>query len=60
MEDLGAGRCKRFAAFYDDGELKVLAVAEGGLVDGVRLDPAGDDDPSSTFAENFLPRVPVA
>ena len=46
------------AAFYDDGVLKALSVAEGPKgSDGLHSDPAGDDAPESTFAENFLKTI---
>ena len=49
---------KRFAAFYDDGVLNALSVAEGPKgSDGLHSDPAGDDAPESTFAENFLKTI---
>tara|TARA_B100001113_G_scaffold317078_1_gene284275 strand:+ start:289 stop:438 length:150 start_codon:yes stop_codon:yes gene_type:complete len=45
-------------AFYDDGVLKALSVAEGPKgSDGLHSDPAGDDAPESTFAENFLKTI---
>ena len=58
LHDLGGPRMKRFAAFYDDGVLKALSVAEGPKgSDGLHSDPAGDDAPESTFAENFLKTI---
>ena len=58
LHDLGGPRMKRFAAFYDDGVLKALSVAEGPKgADGLHSDPAGDDAPESTFAENFLKTI---
>ena len=55
------GRCGRSVstqAFYDDGVLKSLSVAEGPKgSDGLHSDPAGDDAPESTFAENFLKTI---
>ena len=55
------GRCGRSVstqAFYDDGVLKALSVAEGPKgADGLHSDPAGDDAPESTFAENFLKTI---
>mmetsp|Transcript_22866 Transcript_22866/g.68646 ORF Transcript_22866/g.68646 Transcript_22866/m.68646 type:complete len:94 (+) Transcript_22866:394-675(+) len=48
---LGPGRCKRWAAVFDDGKCSWLAVSEA---DG---DPAGDDDPSATLAEAVLAAV---
>ena len=45
-------------AFYDDGVLMSLSVAEGPKgADGLHSDPAGDDAPESTFAENFLKTI---
>ena len=45
-------------AFYDDGVLKALSVAEGPKgSDGLHSAPAGDDAPESTFAENFLKTI---
>ena len=58
LHDLGGPRMKRFAAFYDDGVLISLSVAEGPKgADGLHSDPAGDDAPESTFAENFLKTI---
>ena len=58
LHDLGGPRMKRFAAFYDDGVLMSLSVAEGPKgSDGLHSDPAGDDAPESTFAENFLKTI---
>ena len=58
LHDLGGPRMKRFAAFYDDGVLNALSVAEGPAgADGLHSDPAGDDAPESTFAENFLKTI---
>ena len=58
LHDLGGPRMKRFAAFYDDGVLMSLSVAEGPKgADGLHSDPAGDDAPESTFAENFLKTI---
>ena len=58
LHDLGGPRMKRFAAFYDDGVLRSLSVAEGPKgADGLHSDPAGDDAPESTFAENFLKTI---
>jgi len=42
------GRSKRFTAFVDDGVIKVLNVAEG------PDDPAGDDHPDNSLAEQML------
>ena len=49
--DLGPGRCKRFAAYYDDGVLKALEVSEA------PGDPAGDDDPHASCVDNMLAHV---
>ena len=49
MHVLGGERCKRFAAFYDDGVLKAIHVSEG------PDDPAGDNDPSASLVEGMLP-----
>jgi len=48
MSVLGTKRCKRFSMLIDDGVVKAVNVAE------TEDDPAGDDDPSSTLAENML------
>mmetsp|Transcript_15811 Transcript_15811/g.47160 ORF Transcript_15811/g.47160 Transcript_15811/m.47160 type:complete len:112 (+) Transcript_15811:416-751(+) len=57
--DLGKGRLKRFASFWDDGTLAVLNVSEGPVgADGFHEDAAGDGDPSATLAENFVPLIP--
>lgn len=45
---LGQGRCKRFALYVVDGEIKYQAVAEA------PGDPAGDSDPSKTLVEAML------
>ena len=46
------------AACSDDGVLKALGVAGGPKgSDGRHSDPAGDDAPESTFAENFLKTI---
>lgn len=45
---LGGPRCKRFSMLIDNGVVKALNVA------ATEDDPAGDDDPSSTLAENML------
>ena len=42
------GRCKRFAIHADDEEIKAVVVSEG------PDDPAGDNDPSASLAENML------
>ena len=48
MAALGNPRCKRHAMIVDDMVVKEVFVAEG------PNDPAGDDKPESTFAENIL------
>jgi 2-Cys peroxiredoxin 5 len=45
------GRCKRFAMYVDDSEVKFVAVSEG------EDDPAGDSDPSATLAGALLEAV---
>lgn len=45
------GRCKRFALFAQDGEIKHLAVSEG------PGDPAGDDNPSASLAPAILKAI---
>lgn len=47
-EKFGSGRSKRFSAFFDNGVLKVLNVAEA---DG---DPAGDDSPENALVEKMI------
>lgn len=42
------GRCKRFAMYVDDEEIKSVQVSEG------PGDPAGDSDPSKSLADNML------
>lgn len=42
------GRCKRFALYVVDGTVKAVRVSEG------PDDPAGDDDPSASLADNML------
>jgi len=48
MHVLGGLRCKRFAILIDDGTVKAVEVSEG------PGDPAGDNDPSSSLADNFI------
>jgi len=45
------GRCKRFALYAVNGEVKYVAVSEG------EDDPAGDDDPSATLAPALLSAI---
>ena len=42
------GRCKRWAMYAVDGEVKAVAVAES------ELDPAGDDFPEKTLAPALI------
>jgi peroxiredoxin len=42
------GRCKRFAIYAVDEEIKAVKVSEG------PDDPAGDNDPSASLADNML------
>jgi peroxiredoxin len=46
---LGSHRSKRFSAYFDRGVMKVLNVAENPLTD-----PAGDDHPEHSFAEQMI------
>jgi peroxiredoxin len=48
MSVLGNKRCKRFAMYIEDGVVKIWNVSEG------PNDPAGDEDPSSSLAENMI------
>lgn len=45
------GRCKRFAVYAVNGEVKYVAVSEADD------DPAGDDDPSATLAPAVLDAI---
>lgn len=45
------GRCKRFAVYAVNGEVKYVAVSEG------EGDPAGDEDPSATLAPAVLTAI---
>lgn len=45
------GRCKRFAIYSEDGEIKHMAVSEG------PGDPAGDDNPSQSLAPAVLEAI---
>lgn len=51
MGVLGNKRCKRFAAYVDDGEIKVINVSEG------PDDPAGDEDPSASCVDAMLEAI---
>jgi len=42
------GRCKRFALYAVNGEVKYVAISEA------EDDPAGDDDPSATLAPAMM------
>mmetsp|Transcript_33929 Transcript_33929/g.57610 ORF Transcript_33929/g.57610 Transcript_33929/m.57610 type:complete len:120 (-) Transcript_33929:274-633(-) len=42
------GRCKRFALYAVNGEVKYVAISEA------EDDPAGDDDPSATLAPAIM------
>jgi peroxiredoxin len=44
-------RCKRFAMFVDDGEIKVIHVAEA------PGDPAGDENPDATMPDAMLEAI---
>lgn len=45
------GRCKRFALYAVNGEVKYVAVSEA------EDDPAGDDDPSATLAPAVMDAI---
>jgi peroxiredoxin len=45
------GRCKRFALYAVNGEVKYVAISEG------ENDPAGDDNPSATLAPAILEAI---
>ena len=45
------GRCKRFALYAVNGEVKYVAISEADD------DPAGDDDPSATLAPAILEAI---
>lgn len=47
-EKFGVGRAKRFSAYFEDGVLKILNIAEA---DG---DPAGDDAPENALVEKMI------
>mmetsp|Transcript_96286 Transcript_96286/g.277309 ORF Transcript_96286/g.277309 Transcript_96286/m.277309 type:complete len:105 (-) Transcript_96286:2-316(-) len=46
------GRCKRFALYVVDGEVKFAAVAED-----PEFDPAGDEFPEATLVEALLKAI---
>jgi peroxiredoxin 5 len=48
------GRCKRFAMYVKNGEIKAIRVSEK------EGDPAGDDDPSLTLADSMLEAIAQA
>ena len=45
------GRCKRFAVYAVNGEVKYVAISEA------EDDPAGDDDPSATLAGQMMASI---
>ncbi|CAJ1959643.1 unnamed protein product [Cylindrotheca closterium] len=45
------GRCKRFALYAVNGEIKAINVSES------EDDPAGDDNPEDTLAEGMLKAI---
>ena len=45
------GRCKRFALYAVNGEVRYVAVSEA------FNDPAGDDDPSATLAPAIMDAI---
>mmetsp|Transcript_9054 Transcript_9054/g.19407 ORF Transcript_9054/g.19407 Transcript_9054/m.19407 type:complete len:97 (-) Transcript_9054:366-656(-) len=45
------GRCKRFAMYVVDGEIKIMRVSEG------PDDPAGDNNPANTLADAMLEAI---
>lgn len=47
-EKFGCGRTKRFSAYFEDGVLKILNVAEA------PDDPAGDDGPENALVEKMI------
>ena len=49
-------RCKRFAAYVEDGVVKALEVSEGPGPAGEE-DPAGDDFPEATLAPNMIKKI---
>jgi len=50
-EKLGPGRCKRFAMYVEDCEIKVFEVSER------KDDPAGDDYPEASCAPSMLKAI---
>jgi len=55
MSKLGYSRCKRFAAYVEDGTIKVFKVSEGGPMG--EEDPAGDDFPEATLAPSMIAEI---
>lgn len=56
-EIFGQGRSKRYSAYFVDGVLKVLNIAENGpgAPENVTCeDPAGDDHPENSLVEKML------
>ena len=49
-------RCKRFAAYVEDGVVKHIEVSEGPGPAGEE-DPAGDDFPEATLAPNMIKQI---
>mmetsp|Transcript_46717 Transcript_46717/g.94229 ORF Transcript_46717/g.94229 Transcript_46717/m.94229 type:complete len:116 (-) Transcript_46717:23-370(-) len=47
-QKLGAGRCKRFSAYVEEGTIKVFNLAEA------EDDPAGDDHPEFSCVEQMM------
>ena len=48
------GRCKRFAIYAVNGEIKAVNIAEA------EDDPAGDENPEDTLAEAMLEAIKAA
>lgn len=48
------GRCKRFAMYVKNGEIKAIRISEK------EDDPAGDADPSLTLADSMLEAIAEA
>jgi len=51
LDKLGNPRCKRFAAFVEDGIFRAVSVC------GTEDDPAGDDDPTLAQPETMLAAI---